>query len=469
MSRITIIVLSIIAGVHALSVQAGDAVAKLDNNVITNVNVIPMDGERVLRNQSVRIEDGRIASIQPAGQSNTSDTTTVIDGDDGYLIPGLAEMHAHIPGADAPLQLRKDILFLYLANGVTLTRGMLGEPWHLELRQALANGEWTGPRLITSGPSLNGNTVDSPEQAARKVRRQAEAGYDFIKIHPGLSREEFDALASAADEVKMDFAGHVSRDTGIHRALEAGYATIDHLDRYLTGLVDEQTLASVNPGFFDYKLAPYVEPERIDRLARKTREAGVWNVPTQSLMQNVLLSDPEGIREHRPEFRYMPDEMVRGWIDRVKRMQNGEDYDRDAAEAYIRVRRDLVAALHDAGAGLLLGSDAPQIFNVPGFSIHHEMALMEKAGLSPYEVLCAATVNPARFFDAADEWGRIKPGMRAELVLLDANPLDDLANLREPRGVMTPTRWLDREAIDARLKAIEQRHAGERAAAEQAP
>jgi len=469
MRRITIIVLSIVAGVYAWAVQAGDEVGKLDNTVITNVNVIPMNGERVMSNHSVRIENGRIASIQPAGESDIGDGTTVIDGDGGYLIPGLAEMHAHIPGADTPLQSRKDVLFLYLANGVTLTRGMLGAPWHLELREALAKGDWVGPRLITSGPSLNGNTVDSPEQAARKVRQQAETGYDFIKIHPGLSRAEFDALASAADEVGIDFAGHVSRDTGIHRALEAGYATIDHLDRYLTGLVDEQTLASVNPGFFDYKLAPHVESERIDRLARKTREAGVWNVPTQSLMQNVLLTDPEGIRERHPEFRYMPDETVRGWIDRVKRMQNGEDYDRDAAEAYIRVRRDLVAALHDAGAGLLLGSDAPQIFNAPGFSIHHEMALMEEAGLSPYEVLRTATANPARFFDAADDWGRIEQGMRAELVLLDANPLDDLDNLRRPRGVMTPTRWLDREAIDARLEAIAQRHAGERAAPEQAP
>ncbi|MEA5444912.1 amidohydrolase family protein, partial [Gammaproteobacteria bacterium AB-CW1] len=206
--------------------------------VIDQVHIIPMDEERVLRDRAVRISDGQIIEIRSAGHWQADDGIQLIDGRNGYLMPGLAEMHAHVPGEQAPMQLREDILFLYLSNGVTLARGMLGEPWHLELREGLEEGQFLGPRLITSGPSLNGNSVDSPEAGREMVRDQVEAGYDFLKIHPGLGRAEFDAIAEEANELGMAFAGHVPEDVGIYRALEAGYASIDHLDRYPRALVD---------------------------------------------------------------------------------------------------------------------------------------------------------------------------------------------------------------------------------------
>lgn len=356
------------------------------------------------------------------------------------------------------MSVREDILYLYLANGVTLVRGMLGEPWHLELREALDRGEIMGPRLITSGPSLNGNSVDNPEHGARMVREQARAGYDFLKIHPGLSRAEFDAIAAAAHEADMPFSGHVPVDVGIDRALEAGYASIDHLDRYPRVLVSSDMLDQVEPGFFDYRLAPHARAEKITAIAEKTREAGVWNVPTETLMHNVLIKDPETIRDERPEFAYLPGDMIDAWIERVRRSQSAEDYDREAAEVFIRLRMDLIKALQDAGAGLLLGSDAPQIFNVPGFSIHHEIAIMEAAGLTPYQVLQSGTVNPARFFGQADDWGQVREGMRAELLLLNGNPLDDLDNLRKVRGVFVNGRWHEQASIDAMLSSIRKRY-----------
>jgi len=429
-----------------------------DRWLIRDVHLITMQDDNVLRDRDVLIRDGRIEAISESG-AKAPESVRVIEGKGGYLMPGLAEMHAHVPGSQADEQLREDILFLYLSNGITLARGMLGEALHLDMRESLASGDLLGPRLITSGPSLNGRSVASPEAGKGMVREQAEAGYDFLKIHPGLSRAEFDAIAKTANELGIDFAGHVPEAVGIERALEAGYASIDHLDRYLRALVSEQTLESTDPGFFDYHLAPHVKSDRIAEIAAKTREAGVWNVPTETLMHNVLLLDPERIREDRPEFRYLPESMIESWIDRVRQTQTSEDYDRDAAEDYIEVRLALIAALHEAEAGLLLGSDAPQIFNVPGFSIHHEMAILERAGLSPYDILKTGTVNPARFFDKADDWGRIEEGMRAELLLLDANPLEDLDNLRDPRGVMTENHWLDQAAISQRLEAIEERYA----------
>lgn len=428
------------------------------DHVFEGVHVIPMGEETVLRDQDVFIQGDRIKRIHPSGEQSLPEGANVIAGRGAYLMPGLAEMHAHVPGEDQALQLRKDILFLYLSNGVTLARGMLGEAWHLDLRDGLSDGEFLGPRLITSGPSLNGNSVESPEQGAQMVRDQAEAGYDFLKIHPGLSRAEFDAIAEAADETGIRFAGHVPEDVGIDRALEAGYASIDHLDRYPRALVDEDTLASVDPGFFDYRLAPHADPDALDTIAERTREAGVWNVPTETLMHNLLLMDPEQAERQRPELRYLPEEMVDSWKQWAANTQGSEDYDREAAEAFVALRKDLIKALHEAEAGLLLGSDAPQVFNVPGFSIHHEIAIMAAAGLSPYEVLRTGTVNPARFFGQEDDFGQVAAGMRAELVLLRGNPLDDLEHLRDPRGVMVHGRWLDQETLARKLREIENRY-----------
>ncbi|MCP1726041.1 imidazolonepropionase-like amidohydrolase [Natronospira proteinivora] len=433
--------------------------AQGDPYVIQQVNILPMDEERVVESQDVFISDGRIQAIHPSGEQDLPEEAKVISGQGRYLMPGLAEMHAHVPGEDQPMQLREDILFLYLSNGITLARGMLGEPWHLDLRQALAEGEITGPRLITSGPSLNGNSVDGPEDGARMVREQADAGYDFLKIHPGLTRAEFDAIAKAADEAGIPFAGHVPVDVGIQRALEAGYASIDHLDRYPRAWVPSAVVEESEPGFFDYRLAPHAESERLEAIAEATREAGVWNVPTETLMHNVLIKDPETIRQQRPEFRYLPEDMINSWIDRVRDSQSADDYDREAAQAYVETRKQFLLALRDAGAELLLGSDAPQIFNVPGFSIHHEIAIMEDAGLSRYEILRSGTVNPARFFGQEREWGQVQEGMRSELVLLRGNPLEDLDHLRDPAGVMTTTHWLDQEAIGEGLRAIEARYA----------
>ena len=428
-----------------------------DPLVIRNVNLLPMDQEQVLEDRRVLIEDGRISEISGEGRYRVPRDAEVIDGQGRYLMPGMVEMHAHIPPEDPGEQALDDLLFLFLANGVTHTRGMLGAEWHLELRQELASGDRLGPGLTTSGPSLNGDSVEDPEHGAEMVREQAKAGYDFLKIHPGLTREEFDAIAEAADEAGIEFAGHVPTDVGLNRALEAGYASIDHLDAYPPAMADPDKVDEYGGGFFDYRLGPYIEADRIEAIAEQTAEAGVWNVPTETLMHNVLLADPDTAREDRPELQYMPEDTVSQWLDRVDSMQSEDDYDREAAEAYVQARKDLLAALHEADAGLLFGSDAPQILNVPGLSIHHEMAIMEEAGLSPYEILVSATRAAAEFFGEADQWGSIAEDRRADLVLLEGNPLEDLDHLRDPAGVIRDGRWLDHESLIEGLEEIRKR------------
>jgi imidazolonepropionase-like amidohydrolase len=430
--------------------------AAQDVTAFRNVAVLPMDTERVLEAQTVVVRGERIDSIGPAASAEIPAGARVIDSTGKYLIPGLAEMHAHVPG-DADRRYVEEVLFLYVANGVTTARGMLGEPSHLELRGQIARHEVLGPRLYTSGPSLNNQRVASPADAERMVREQAEAGYDFVKVHPGPTRAEYDAAVEAALASGITLAGHVPAEVGVRRALEAKQATIDHLDGYLEALVPEAQRAA--GGFFGLNFADAADRSLIPELVAATLAAGVWNVPTQTLIDNVPAPAPT-VDEllARPELAYVSQETRTQWANAKRNVTSAPGYEVARARALVSVRRELIKALHDAGAGLLLGSDAPQIFNVPGFSLHRELAAIVAAGLTPYEALRTGTANPAVFFDKIDEFGTIREGLAADLMLVGANPLEDFAALARPDGVMVRGRWLDRAALDAGLAEIAARY-----------
>jgi imidazolonepropionase-like amidohydrolase len=421
---------------------------------IVNVNVIPMTTEAILPAQSVVVTDGKITAIGAVETTPLPDDAMIIDGTDRYLIPGLAEMHAHVPGV-ASQELDR-VLALFLANGVTVIRGMLGQPSHLELRQLLADGEVTGPRLFTSGPPLNGNSVTGPEQAAAMVHEQHRDGYDFLKIHPGLSLAEFDAIADAAHGLRMPFAGHVPEDVSVRHALDSEIATIDHLDGYMESLL----IANVDPtggfgGFFGVFLAGSADETKIPGIAAATAAAGTWNVPTESLFEHLVSAeDPQSMAE-RPEMKYMSAGTIERWKQAKTELMQDALYDADTVARAIELRRKLILALQRAGAGLLLGSDAPQVFNVPGFSIHRELKILVEAGLSPYEALQTGTVYPASFFDQESRFGTVQSGLEADLVLLDGNPLQNIDNSRRVHGVMIRGKWLSRQALDRLLEKFE--------------
>lgn len=413
-----------------------------------NVNVLPMSGDSLIEEQTVLVENGRIIAIGPVDEIPIPKHADVVDGTDRFLMPGLAEMHAHVPDADAA-ELDRDFS-LFVANGVTTVRGMLGRPSHLLLRQQLLDGAVFGPRLITSGPSLNGRSVTGPDQGRRLVAEQHAAGYDFIKIHPGLEAEEFTAIAEAAAGLGMPFAGHVPVAAGVYRALELKMATIDHLDGYFAAMLrpDSQGAGGYG-GFFDVMLAGEVEAGEIPVVARATAEAGTWNVVTETLVEQFVNDTPAGDLRNRPEMRYMPRATVRDWVQAKNAQQAEHGFDSQLAARAIALRRALIRELDKAGAGLLLGSDAPQVFNVPGFSLHRELELLVAAGLSPFAALRAGTAAPAEFLGL--NTGVIAVGRDADLVLLDANPLLDVTNTRRIHGVMLRGRWYPAGALQARI------------------
>jgi imidazolonepropionase-like amidohydrolase len=422
---------------------------------IVGVNVVPMTGDRVLERQTVLASGGVIAAVGGDDQIRVPRGAFVIKGHGKYLMPGLAEMHAHVPrGADSRAY-RDDVLFLYVANGVTLARGMLGDPEHLTLRSELAAHQVLGPRLYTSGPSLNGNSVSSAEQGAEMVREQKRAGYDFIKLHPGLSRDSFLAVARTAHEIGIPFGGHVSRDVGLRLALESRQATIDHLDGYILAVssaADDPTAHPDNLG-----LALKLEQPRVADIVARTRAAGTWIVPTQSLSENMFGRDTPEALDARPEMRYVSPKLRAEYRKRKQEILDMKALTPELSNQYIDARRRIIRTLNEADAGLLLGSDAPQLYNVPGVAAHRELQAMVDAGLTPYEALRMGTSAPAAFLRESGKFGIVAAGASADLVLVDANPLANIGNTQKISGVLVRGRWLSRQFIDGGLAELQQR------------
>jgi cytosine/adenosine deaminase-related metal-dependent hydrolase len=418
-----------------------------------NVNVIPMDREQVLRGQTVVVRGGRIAQLGPSDRVKAPAGANVVTGADKYLIPGLAEMHAHIPpGPQVPDSVIERVLALFALTGVTTVRGMLGDPRHLPLRARAARGELLSPTIYTSSPSLNGNSMKTGAAAADSVVKYKEAGYDFMKVHPGIRRGVFDTIAATATRVGIRYAGHVPLEVGIDRAIETRFWSVDHLDGFIEGLVPEnRPFTSEEDGFFGLGLVMRADESRIPVLAAKAKAAGVWVVPTETLMRHVVGDFVIDDMRRWPEMRYWSKAGIDAWANQTSSMRSGNATPEMRAR-YLELRRKLIKGLHDGGVGFVLGSDAPQVWNVPGFSVRRELRYLVDAGLTPYQALETGTANVARFFGTLARTGTIAEGKRADLVLLDANPLTDIANVGKQAGVMLGGRWLDRNEITRLLE-----------------
>ena len=355
-------------------------------------------------------------------------------------------MHAHIPGGQAPDAAIERVLFLYAANGIGTIRGMLGDPRHLKYRGRAAAGELVSPRIYTSGPSLNGNTVPTKEAAIEAVTAQKTAGYDLLKIHPGVPLAAYDALAAKARELKIDVAGHVPAEVGLLHALETGYRSIEHLDGY----VEAMSKSIVPSQFFGINLIGDVDDSRLPDLVQKTKAAGTWQVPTEILFVNLMTDEsPDSLRS-RPEMKYVDNpKQLDAWVEQKKKFLQVPAADR---QKFLALRRKLIKALFDAGVPFALGSDAPQMWNVPGFSAHRELGALVAAGLTPYQALRTGTVNVGAYFNDPST-GTIAAGKRADLVLLTANPLEKIENSSAIAGVMVNGKWMSRAEIDKRLEA----------------
>jgi hypothetical protein len=419
---------------HALAASSGAREV-----AFVGVNVVPMDREGVLTQQTVIVREGRIAAVGPAASTTVPDGALRVDGRDKYLLPGLAEMHGHIPPPTQPQEFIETVLFLYVANGVTTVRGMLGAPGQLELREQARRGELLAPTLYLAGPSFSGNSIKSVDEAIQKVRQQKDEGWDLLKVHPGLTRDQYDAMARTAKETGMRFVGHVPAEVGLLHAMQSGQETFDHLDGYVEFLQGDK--------------GP-VPDAKLTEVAKLTRQADAWVVPTMVLWETLRGTAELSTLRALPELQYMPPQQLEAWTTAQENLLMSPTFKPDAARYIIQNRMRLLKVLSDEGVKIMLGSDAPQRFSVPGFSIHREMARMAEAGMKPYDIIKSGSYNVGVYFKDHDKFGTIETGQRADLILVEANPLENVANLARRAGVMVRGRWIAEPEIQGRLAEI---------------
>lgn len=422
--------------------------------VIKDVQVLTMESDQIQQNQTIIIEDGWIDWVGPDNEANYPVDATIVEGN-FYVMPGLAEMHAHIPSPNQGEKAMVNTLALYLSQGMTTIRGMLGDPAHLELRARAEESDFLSPRILTSGPSFNGNSATTPEISRQMVRDQFDAGYDLLKFHPGITLENFTAITEEANRLGIEFSGHISEGIGLRRSLEAGQETIDHLDKYVEFLTGDAEKESGSVIYFGYEETPRVDMSLIDDAAQMTNDAGAWVVPTNTLLENVF--NPElSVEEMQqwPGMEFMSDDLVNGWSNFVKQIRNSDDYAEKQAREYLDIRKQLTLAIHEHGNRLLLGADAPQIFNPPGFAAHRELELMVESGLTPFQALQTGTVNVGRYLHEEDTVGKVARGYRADLILLDANPLESIPFQDHIKGVVYRGHYLNSQELDTLLENL---------------
>ena len=456
-------------GVLALAALAAlsgctQAQAEPETTVFTNVTVLPMDRPGVLEDQTVVVVNGVITEVGPSSLVSAGSGATLIDGSGHYLMPGLSEMHAHVPpGADPPREDVEDILFLYIANGITTIRGMLGSPYQIPLADELEAEGLLGPTFYVGAPSINGNSAPTPDAAERLVRAHKAAGYDLQKIHPGVSLETWDRMVEVAAEVDMTYGGHVPADVGLVHAIETGMSTVDHLDGYVKAIASDDVVSQVNTGQ-EIRLAGLAngtDEAKIADIVRLSLAHDVYVVPTMYLWENLYgATDAEPFLS-QPEMKYVSGRQREAWRRQASRGPRGAPQE---VRDFLDLRLRILKALADAGVGIMMGTDSPQMFNVPGFALHREIAVMSRAGMTNQQILESGTVTVGRYvrehLGIDHHFGTVAVGQRADLVLLASNPLDDLENLTDRVGVMVRGRWVSRDEIDAGLAALARKHAG---------
>jgi hypothetical protein len=443
---------------------------RAEPNTIAFVHVAVIDatGAPTKLDQTVLISGDRITAVAPFARTPIPKGTRAIDATGKFLIPGLWDAHVHTRYQGI------DHLRLLVAHGITSTRNM-SAPWdHLSevlvWQQQIAKGERIGPRLLTTGPVLDGPgsgratnlVVNNADEGRQAVRQIETAGAAFLKVYDLLSRDAYFAIAAEAKLRKLPFDGHVPFAVSAGEASDAGQRAIEHLEGILWSSSDqEDKIREAARNFRPSPETPGAVPvtarqlydsfsvTKLRSLANRLKANQTVVVPTLSVYKNRFESREDGSPVKAPErLQYVP----AGYVERWKSQQ----YPSPAEDARLQFLQVLtvVKELHNAGVMLLAGTDVGISYQIPGISLHDELSLLVQAGLSPMDALESATRNPARTFKLLDQ-GTIEKGMRADLVLLDASPLNNIENVRKIRAVVARGRVFDRNELDALLADIQ--------------
>lgn len=439
--------------------------------VFTHVTVIDATGAPANSDMTVVITGDRITEIGKTSKVSVPKNAQVVDATGKFLIPGLWDMHVH--------WYLKDYLPLFIANGVTGARLMWGMPMHQQWRKQIENGTLLGPKLVIASPIVDGPnpvwsgsvSVKNEAEARQAVTKARQDGADFIKIYSRLTREAFFAIADETKRQGVPFAGHIPQSITVAEASDAGQKSIEHLTGILTACssreeeLRKETEAAISRAQGSFSSAGFRQltrsmletynTEKAASLFARFKRNHTWQCPTLTVLRSIAFLDDPKLRDD-PRLKYMPPATRTQW-DPTKdfRFKDRTAEDFELARLVFKKQLAVVGPMQRAGVEFLAGTDVLNPYCFPGFSLHDELALMVNAGLTPMEALQAATLNPARFLGKEKELGTVEKGKLADLVLLDANPLEDITNTQKINAVVVGGKLIPKSELQRMLATVE--------------
>jgi len=441
--------------------------------VISRVTVIDATGAPAQPNMTVVITGDRITALGRDGKVSVPREAQETNGTGKFLIPGLWDMHVHWSDPAAAKYLE-----LFTAGGVTGVRQMWGFPVHFQWRKDIAAGTVRGPRMVLAGAIVDGpkpvwkGSIEAKTEAEGRqaVRTTKEDGYDFVKVYSRLPRDVYLAIADEAKKQSMPFGGHVPYSVTAGEASDAGQKSMEHLYGILLACSSREeeltkllAAARQDPAKPDRAMLRRANEQLLDTyddakaavLFAKFKKNGTWQVPTLTVLRALgNLDDKDFVADKR--LKYMPPSVRDFWNPKTDfRLMSMTEEDYALQRKVFKRNLGLVGAMHRAGVEFLAGTDVLNPYCFPGFSLHDELELLVSAGLSPMAALQTATRNPARYLGQEKDFGTVAQGKLADLVLLDADPLQDINNARKIASVIVGGKILTREMLDKLLTDIE--------------
>jgi hypothetical protein len=429
--------------------------AQQESLVFVHVTVIDVASGAAKPDMTVVVTGNKIAEVGKSETVPTASHARIVDGTGKFLIPGLWDMHVHWYNLDYNQ--------LFTANGVTGVRQMFGNPDLLRWRHDIEKGSLLGPRMVVASPIVDGPQPVWPTSIAVKneaegrnaVKRVKKEGYDFVKVYSLLPRDAYFGIVDEAKKEGINFAGHVPFTVSAGEASDAGQKTIEHLTGIIINCsskeseIRRQVIQGGPPqrGRIEAEALQSYDTAKAQALFAKFIKNGTWQCPTLTVLRSTASLGDSDFRND-PRLGYMPPQVRQRWETRADSRVGNAPFARRVYQKEI----EIVGAMNKAGVPILAGTDTGNPYCFPGFSLHDELALLVQAGLTPAEALRAATLSPAKFLGLEGLLGTIEKNKLADMVLLDANPLDNIRNTMKISAVVMNGRLLDRKALDKMLR-----------------
>lgn len=428
--------------------------------VISNVNIIDMESGEILEGSTIGIDSNRISKIYRENVSVSWDSEE-LDGKNGYLIPGLWDMHAHYQSYDHHFSK------LLLANGVTGIREMWGDMDSTNYYRSKNEQGYFGPDIYSAGRIIDGVPqvwpesagVSNAEEAKAEVLDQIAQGVDFIKVYSRLNQESFDAIAETANEQNITFAGHIPNSTNIFHAIEKGMSSSEHGLGLITGS------SSKGDSLLQAGNTPYIDPtpfittfseQRFDSLCNLLVQSEMWLCPTFIVHQNYSRLDKPEELQKSPLLAYIKRDLKSKWF-----VYKDDSVSTSKRKKWSELLLNLVSKAHAKGVKILAGSDFPNPYTIPGFSMHDELEILVSGGIDELSVLQMATYDAATFMNKTADFGTVEEGKVASVVLLSDNPLENIANTRTIEAVIQRGQLYDKQALEQLLASVKEEVASE--------